>query len=78
LIQENLYPCGHGCNYWDLKLEINPGVTHPPDCGASSIGGSPKNFFLVLAEEWPKLKKLSLIEMGETEDVAEAIRHLQA
>lgn len=75
LTLENRYLCGRG--YQNESIGINPGVTHPAEYGAFSIGQSRKFLFPVLSEEWPKLKKLTLIGMGEVEDVNQALRHLQ-
>ena len=75
LTLENRYLCGR--RYNDEGLGINPGVTHPAKYGAFSIGQSRKILFPVLSGEWPKLRQLTLIGMGEVEDVKQALRHLR-
>lgn len=72
---ENRYLCSYG---FDNSVKINPGVEHPAEYGAFSIQESHKALFPVLSsEDWPKLKKLSVVGMGKEEDAKRAVCHLE-
>lgn len=75
LTLENRYLCGSGYTDWDRK--IDPGTTHPAEYGAYSIRESQRLLFPVLSREWPKLTTMTLVGMGNIEDVAQAVRHLE-
>jgi len=68
---ENRYLCHDG-----PKI-VNPGVTDPDEWGQWSTQESQKHLFPVLAKDWPKLRKMTLVGMGMAEEVAEAVKHLE-
>jgi len=79
LTLENRYLCSGNFSSPDSKtlIRIDPGNTHPADYGAFSIRESQRALFPVLSDEWPKLKKLTLIGMGAVEDVTQAVCHFE-
>ncbi|KAI9147638.1 hypothetical protein HJFPF1_12667 [Paramyrothecium foliicola] len=75
LTLENRYLCGHG---FERDLIIDPGNTHPDDYGVFSIRESQRFLFPEFSNnEWPQLKKLTLVGMGKAEDVERAVLHLE-
>jgi hypothetical protein len=72
---ENRYLVSFDLNGRDLM--IKPGVTDPADWGAFSIQESQRVLFPVLSGTWPKLEKLTMVGLGEVEDVAQAVSHLE-
>ncbi|KAL2204514.1 hypothetical protein CC79DRAFT_1337053 [Sarocladium strictum] len=74
---ENRYLCGYG---WDDYKDgfIEPGTKHPDDYGVVSIQQSQRTIFPVLFnQDWPELKDLTLVGMGTSETVDEAVAHLK-
>jgi hypothetical protein len=76
LTLENRFLCSHGFD--DLSLQIDPGNSHPADYGAYSVKQTQEALFPVLSEDWPKLKRLTLIGIGKVEAVTGAVCHLES
>lgn len=77
LTLENHYLCGGAYNYRVGPGTINPGMTHPTSFDSFSIREIQRCLFPVLSGQWPRLRMLTLVGMGATEDVARVVSHLE-